>query len=370
MALAQASNWLRMNFSKKAFMAGLLFFAALYAILGIWINLNGKHAAEILQDRLASITVVINHADKLPQPGDTAPVSTPSDQQTTAKTDIPRPSADQYGDLKKLSNGMIAAPVPGLSTKTDSGLMLPAKRDDGLTPFEAYRRPFDRKLIDTPIISIAIMNMGLSSAATESAVKNMPPDISLIMSPYAASLDFWVTEARQHGHEVWMAMPMETENYPAYDPGPHTLLINATEKENLRKIDWIMGQATGYVGLVTEYRPTFIKAVNDMRPVLDDVYSRGLAFVDGSENPGLAPQSMALGHNAPYATIDQWIDIDPSQANIDESLKKLEKIADERGLAAGVIHAYPVSYQEIKKWAESLHTRGYTLAPLSAQAGM
>lgn len=368
MALAQASDWLKSNFSKKAFWAVLWFFAILYGGLAVWIATNGSKAQEVLQDRLASITALIDHKDgALGAPQGDLPAGTSQDEVQKVK---PRPALGSYSDLNMLPNGMVAAPVPGLLEKSDGGLMLPVKRKDGLTAFDAYRRPFDRHLVDTPIISIAIMNMGLSGAATESAIKDMPAEISLIMSPYASALEFWVGEARAHGHEVWLTMPMETESYPAYDPGPHTLLINATEQENQKKIEWVMGQTTGYVGFVTEYQPSFIKAVNDMRPILSKVYTRGLAFVDGSENPIIAPQSMALGANAPYATIDIWIDIDPSQDNINEALKKLETIADERGLAAGVIHAYPVSYQEIRKWTESLQTRGYTLAPLSAQTGM
>jgi polysaccharide deacetylase 2 family uncharacterized protein YibQ len=373
---AQLLKWeqIKEQFSFKAFKYSLIAIGSVYLLLFIWVFINADTTRQEKQDRLASITVSIEHSDTPVNLTDKKQPASDTKKAPIPGTDSPpeikkRPDIGDYPDLVKMDNGLVAMPVEGLSESSGKG-PLPVKRKDGLTVFDAYRRPFDRSYIDAPLISIAIMNLGLSSAATESAIKNMPEEISLILSPYAGSLDFWVSEARSYGHEVWLTLPTETESYPLRDPGPHTLLINATEIENQRKLEWTMSQTEGYVGFVTEYHPNFINAYNDMRPIVGNIYNRGLAFVDGFSEPTLIPQSMALGAGAPYATIDVWIDIEPSKSQITANLKKLEEIARERGMAAGVIHAYPVSYQHIKEWASDLERSGFVLAPLSAQTGM
>jgi polysaccharide deacetylase 2 family uncharacterized protein YibQ len=370
--MSVSANWLKDSFSVKTFFNGLAVIILIYAVIIAWIVLNGDKVVSNQQNQLSSKTVLINRIKPLPKPVETnESKKEPSGDKTLEnleKTYL-KPSPEIDGNIKKLESGLNVAPIEGLHKRNDDGLM-PVIRKDKLTAFHAYRAPFNKNLIDAPIISIGIMNLGLSDTATESAIKNMPDEVSLILSPYAKAAEFWINEARKKGHEIWFSLPVETEDYPLYDPGPHTLLVNAPERDNMKKLDWLMSRATGYVGFVTEREPTFMKAIQDMRPVINKIYNHGLAFVDGSKEPGMIPQSLAHGMNAPYATIDVWIDTKPSRGDIQKSLKELERVAKERGLAAGVISAYPLSFQEIQDWLESLSQKGFALAPLSAQTGI
>jgi polysaccharide deacetylase 2 family uncharacterized protein YibQ len=366
-----AAEFIKNNFSKKHFLSGLGMVAGVYMLIFLFLLLNSGKITQEMQDKQASLAVMIEHRNITIDPQQlekTVQKPIPGTGIHSSKVQ-PRPGLEQYEDLKKLSNGMVISPVKGLSETTEFG-KAPVKRKDGLTAFDAYRRPFDSSLIDAPLISIAVTNLGLSSSATEAAIKELPANVSFILSPYADSLDFWINESRAHGHEVWLTLPMETQKYPLHDPGPHTLLINATVKENKRKLAWSYSQAEGYIGFVTEQEPVFMNAYNDMRPIINELYNRGIGFVDGSSNPPLIPQSIALGMNAPYATIDVWLDTEPKAEEIEKQLKKLEELADDRGFATGVIHAYPVSFEQIQKWLIELEHRGYILAPLSAQTGL
>ena len=77
-----------------------------------------------------------------------------------------------------------------------------------------------------PVIAVVVSGLGLSEAATEAAIRRLPPQVTLSFSPYARRLDEWIALARAHGHEVLLELPMEGADDPASDPGPHTLLAD------------------------------------------------------------------------------------------------------------------------------------------------
>ncbi len=356
MAAAQADGWLKQNFSIRAFLQGLAAAGLIWLAIVLWVSLNAGKALQAQQDRLASQTVIIDRADDMP-----------SQEVVTRPATAP---VETYSIDEKLESGLTRAPVEGLSEASLFGRKPMIRRADGMTVFEAYRRPFDLQASDKPVIAIAIKGLGLSDIATESTIRSMPPAISLIMSPYAPTIDFWTSEARARGHEVWLSLPVETHDYPADDPGPHTMLINAPERENQTKLEWLLSRPEGYIGFVTGHRPAFMESTNDMRPLIGNIYNRGLGFVDGALSPSPTPQTMAAGMNAPYATIDLWLDSgNATQQGLRQALQELEKIAREKGMATGIIHPLPVSYQEVLSWTRTLPDKGLVLAPLSAATG-
>lgn len=395
------------RFSVKAFSAGLGFVALIYAGVAGWTFVQGPHAIEMRAEKLASNTIKINRAkplmsgkvamkseaygpyqEALAEPPDTAaeaphedhpdqhaapshteePETPPAAPVEPVKPVTPQQDA-QLSNLKKLSSGMYSAPVDGLYEDAKEG-RLPVKRSDGLTPFKAYKKPFAAATNSKPVISIAIMDMGLSAKATESAIQSLPGEVTLIVSPYAASPDMWVNEARTDGHEVWLSLPMESSSYPKSDPGPHTLLVGSAERENIQKLEWTMSRAVGYAGLVASYKPEFMASSNDARPILGEIYKRGIGFIDSSNMPGAIAESSALSMNAPYSNVDVWIDRpEDTKEIIRASLQQLEIIATEHGFAAGIIHPSAISYREIQSWIGTLDDKGFVLAPLSAQTG-
>ncbi len=371
---------LKNNFSRKAFLRGLAVVLLLYLAATAYIWVFAKKTAEMQQSKLVSQTVLIEHphAEKTTAPTTTAPhhdSSTPPPAQDThhaenAAKDAALPEHPETNTHETMESGFLKAPVEGLFETTPEGRLPVIRKKDGLTPAQAYRRPFDRYATDKPLVSIVIMDMGLSNAATESAIRTMPPEVSFVISPYSPAPDFWMNEAKARGHEVWLGLPLESETYPLHDPGPHTMLIRAPLQQNKNKLSWLLGRAVGYVGFVTTPDPVFMKSITDMRPILNDIFERGLAFVDSSKIPETMPQTMAFGMHAPYASIDLVIDQSATQEDIQKALEKLEKIAADKGSAIGIIHPLPVSYQATLRWLEGLSEKGYTLAPLSTQTGL
>lgn len=244
---------------------------------------------------------------------------------------------------------------------------LPRIGPDGRRPFLAYARPFnleDRR----PKVAVLLLGLGLQREHLNAALA-LPAPISLQFSPYAPDLPAMVERARRAGHEVLLDLPMEPADYPASDPGPHTLLADGGRDDNLKRLNWLLARASGYVALAGG-GAAFARS-DQAAVVLDVLARRGLALIElGGRH--LAPAAAAAG--LPYASAQPAIDDDPSVLAIDYALAALEAQALATGSALGVAQGYPVSLERLRRWAATLEAKGLVLAPASAvlieQAGL
>ncbi len=256
------------------------------------------------------------------------------------------------------------APDPELTKNSDFGL-LPVVGPTGRQPWRIYARPFDDPL-DRPRIAIIISEMGMSTSATRSAIQNLQGSVSLSFNPYARDLQNWIGQARAAGHEVLLQLPMEPFGYPKNDPGPHSLLTSLTDRENLNRLDWMLGRFTGYSGVTNQMGSKFTAKADYIRPVLEVIKSRGLLFVDGRTSAKSVAGQLAAKIDMPVAINNRFLDHKADRGTIDARLKDLERIARYTGTAVGIGYPYPVTLERIAAWSQTLARKGYVLAPVSA----
>ena len=278
---------------------------------------------------------------------------------------LPAPSAGSGtavpGEAAAVATPEIAAGTPVLPALLEPGPFGPLPRiaADGRRPFLAYALPFAGDEL-RPQISLLILGLGLQAAQTEAALR-LPGEVALHFSAYASDLPALVARARAAGHEVLLDLPMEPLDYPASDPGPHTLLAGNPLETNLERLDWLLARAQGYVALAGA-GAGFAPSASAPR-VLDVLAGRGLALVEIGAGD-LAGHAAAVG--LPYANAPAVIDRDPSTASIDYALAGLEAEALASGSALGVAQGYPVSLERLRLWATTLDHKGLVLAPVSA----
>jgi polysaccharide deacetylase 2 family uncharacterized protein YibQ len=255
-------------------------------------------------------------------------------------------------------------PDPELAKKSDFGL-LPIIGPDGKMPWRTYARPFDDPLA-RPRIAIIMSEMGMSSSATKTAIQKLPGAVTLSFNPYARDLQNWIGQARAAGHEVLLQLPMEPFGYPNNDPGPHSLLTSLTDRENLNRLDWMLGRFTGYSGVTNQMGSRFTSSLQDMTPIMTVLKDRGLLFLDGRTSSKSISAKVATQLGMPVAVNNRFLDHKADRATIDKRLAELEKIARFTGSAVGVGYPYPVTMERIAVWAQSLNRKGIVLAPISA----
>jgi polysaccharide deacetylase 2 family uncharacterized protein YibQ len=243
---------------------------------------------------------------------------------------------------------------------------LPKRSPTGITPFNTYKKDFTHD--GKPVIALAVLDYGLSEADSKQALQKLPSEVSLILSPYAATQDAWKSLANAEGHEFWVQVPLENEIYPiSEDPGPQALLVHTDFKNNQEKFLWALSRTSGYVGIAGYTDAAFLNAQTALKTLWDEGYNRGIGFLEINPSGLEGVEMNAIEKQAPYVrnnsiynetiqTPEQW-------------LAALEQEASNNGFAVGVIrNPYPKIVESIAGWAMGLPGRGFALAPVSALA--
>jgi polysaccharide deacetylase 2 family uncharacterized protein YibQ len=260
---------------------------------------------------------------------------------------------------------LAALPDTGLVEETPDG-PLPQIGADGTRPLDAYARPTSGN--SGPRIAIIVGGIGLDSAATAEAIQSLSGNVTLAFAPYGENLSGDLAAARDKGHEILLQIPLEPFNYPKTDPGPHTLTAEAKASENISRLHWFLTRITNYVGVVNYMGGRFTGEERALKPVMDELGTRGLLYVDDGSSPRSKAGAVANGV-APFVAADLVLDADLSAAAIDEQLRRLTVIARERGQAVATATAFPVTVERIAAFVAQAKSRGVTIVPVSALAG-
>ncbi len=253
-------------------------------------------------------------------------------------------------------------------TAEQTAALPPAPSLEGMPMWRRNSQPFDAR-DERPRIAVVLTGLGLSSAATEAAIKQLPPAVTLSFTPYSRKLNQWVALARVNGHEVMLDLPMEPTSYPNDDPGPQALLTALSSRQNLERLRWTLDRTTGYVGVATIMGSRFTASENHLEPILTALKDRGLLFLDNRSTDQSIAGQLATRIGVPLAINDRALDrLQASRVAIDARLVQLESIALAGGAAVAMGRPYPVTIERLREWTREVESRGFVLAPISAVA--
>jgi hypothetical protein len=258
--------------------------------------------------------------------------------------------------------GPIADPDPALLEPGPNGGQLPRIAADGRMPMQVYAAGFDRTS-RRPRIGLVLAGVGLDTAISTAAIRDLPRGVTLAISPYAANPKDLLQAARFAEHEYLLSLPMEPQSFPLNDPGPRALMTSLPSAENLQRLRWLLSRIAGYVGVTNALGGTlqgerFAATEDQINPVLQDIAGRGLLYIDA--RPGQAPLPLVWNRDVDLV-------VDQPATEIEAKLTDLERIARNKGSALGIaVVPRPVTVQRIVAWADGLEQRGFILAPVSA----
>jgi len=312
----------------KILIKGLCCVFAFYAVAYVYVLATSSSTIQKLEDKLAHETVPIKTI---------APDMTPA----LAKTQ--------------------ATLIDGLAANSEYGLIPIIRPSDNLTSFRAYQAPFSFKnLSDKPVLSFVLLDYGLSKKLSELALKTLPAEVSFMLSPYAINPQNWINKAQRKGHEVWLHIPIQNEK--GIDQGKNIILHHASVKDKHSALKSNLSQALGYVGIASYTDNTLNGAREDYGIIVDDVYNRGLGFLELNPDAEKEIQAKALAKGAPYIKSDMQV----LQIKGKESFDLLETKAKKQGASVARVPSYPNTIKILGQWIEKIGRTDYTIAPVSA----
>jgi len=323
--------------TRSAFIVGLAVFVSLYLVVVFSTMIRSSAYVERLDESFASASAVIEFPAVVPVIDFN--VSDPTQQ------------LDDKNSLRR--------PLPELLEESDFG-MLPARSDGdkALTPFQAYQAKVSPLARAEPYVALAIVDYGLSASLSRRAVEDLPPAVSLILTPYANEVNVWQDYARKKGHETWLQVYFETQDYPRFDLGALALLKRSSLKLNMDKLHRTMASAQGYVGLVGALDNTLSGVAPLVKAVFNSAFNRGLGYLELA-TPNEVVETLAAAYNAPYMQGAVVV-------NRFEDLALVLKAAKGNGRAVGVINATPALMDQLPDWIDSLRDAGVSLVPVSS----
>jgi polysaccharide deacetylase 2 family uncharacterized protein YibQ len=352
---------------------------AVFLAGGAWLALTPRPLAgePVLVARIPPVAEMITSsttpAEDAPEAAD---AESPEDviDQNAAEITVFDGEAPEAAEGRDEANVFIAAnrplrpaPIAEVTETTGDG-PLPRISRRGRKPFDVYAQvtPLSVTSSGRPKIAIMLGGMGLSERLTRKAIDQLPGDVTLGFAPYGEKLQAQVNRARAGGHEIMLQVPMEPVGYPGANPGPKTLLSDATAEQNLAALRWHMSRFAGYSGITNYMGARLLVSEEALKPVMRELRARGLAYLeDATVNLTISPR-VVREVKLPMQRASLTIDADPTAPAIAEALARLEAEAARNGYAIGTGSGLDVTIETVAEWAKTLQERGILLVPLSA----
>jgi hypothetical protein len=214
------------------------------------------------------------------------------------------------------------------------------------------------------VIAIILDDMGLDRKRSERATKLSGP-LTLSYLPYARNLAVQTSEARLHGHELVVHLPMEPLAR-GEDPGPHALLKRLPDSELVRRLEWALGRFTGYVGVNNHMGSRLTRDPRAMALVMSRLKAHGLLFVDSRTSIRSVAGAAAREADVPNADRNIFLDHVDGLEAIRGQLEIVERVARRQGLAVAIGHPRDATMEALAGWMEDAAARGFVFVPISA----
>ena len=218
-------------------------------------------------------------------------------------------------------------------------------------------------------IAILLRGIGRDDRNSSDAVTKLPPAVSLAFMPFAGAAQQWARKATEQGHEVIVQLPLEPTDYPVNNPGPETLLASSSADQNTSRLRSILARFEGYSGVTNFLGGRLLQSKDALRPILEDIKSRGLIYIgEGNFNNHAVVRGLAGEIGLRYGGANLMIDAQPSPAAIQAALERLVVIARKEGSAIGLGYGSKATIEQIQAWALTLPASGVTLVPVGTLA--
>jgi polysaccharide deacetylase 2 family uncharacterized protein YibQ len=215
-----------------------------------------------------------------------------------------------------------------------------------------------------PMIAVIIDDMGLDRHRSQEII-DLPGPLTISFMSYAGDMAHQEAEAKAHGHEIMMHVPMEPLD-GHLDPGPGVLTDKLSSAEIRKTLDADLAKFGGYVGINNHMGSKFTANARGMEVVMQDLRERGLLFIDSLTSDKSVGWAMARRYGVPTAARNVFLDDSSDLAAVEKQLAKLEEVARHKGTAIAIGHPRDATIKALAAWLPKLSAKGLVLVPVTA----
>ena len=217
---------------------------------------------------------------------------------------------------------------------------------------------------DSPKIAIIIDDLGNELRYGRELIQ-MPHQLTYSFLPHRPYTPRLANMAASAGKEVMLHLPMQSSQETAL--GSNALTLELTQhqfqqivRDSIEAVPHVKG-VNNHMGSLLTRHPGHMAWLMEVLALQD---SR-LYFVDSKTTSMTIAAQIAKEHFVPSISRDVFIDADPGTEKIWAQLRRLNRIAKNKGYAVAIAHPYPTTVKILTEYLPLLHKLGIRLVPVT-----
>ncbi|MFO7982103.1 MAG: divergent polysaccharide deacetylase family protein [Desulfuromonadales bacterium] len=251
-----------------------------------------------------------------------------------------------------------------LFSDSDRGTLRVVLDHDTICRVEFPGRP--EVLPDAPKPRLAIVMDDLGrEMKTARALISLEFPVTFSILPGTSNSTKVANLAHRGQREVLVHIPMEPQGFPAVDPGSDALLLDHSTEELRSRLGAFWQRVPYAVGGNNHMGSRFTENTEAMTTVLEFMRENAFFFIDSRTSGRSVAYRLASESGVGSASRDVFLDNEQDVEKIRLQIRKLKKVALEKGYAIGICHPYPETLEALRLESAALADGDVKVVPVS-----
>jgi polysaccharide deacetylase 2 family uncharacterized protein YibQ len=193
------------------------------------------------------------------------------------------------------------------------------------------------------------------------AAAALPTQVGIAVLPFLPKSAETASAMHAAGHEVWVHLPMEPENYPADNPGPGAVLVGMTADELRTTVRSALNNIPFAVGVNNHMGSKATADLKTMTWIMQELSVRGMAFIDSRTTINTVAEQAARAQGVPSNRRHVFLDNQRDAAAIRKQLDEAVYRCRLDGEAIAIGHLDPVTIKVLAAELPGLAAKGADL---------
>ena len=163
------------------------------------------------------------------------------------------------------------------------------------------------------------------------------------------------------GHEIWLHLPMEPENFPANNPGPGAILMSMSTNQLRAAVHDALDNIPHAIGVNNHMGSKVTADLRTMTWIMQELKIRDLAFIDSRTTSRTVAEDAAAGQGVPANRRHVFLDNQRDRAAIRRQLEEAVRRCRLEGEIIAIGHLDQVTIEVLAKELPGIARRGADL---------
>ncbi len=189
----------------------------------------------------------------------------------------------------------------------------------------------------------------------------LPKEVGFAILPFLPKSAESAEALHGAGHEIWLHLPMEPENYPANNPGPGAILMSMSTTELRTAVHAAIDNIPHAVGVNNHMGSKATADLKTMTWIMQELKTRGMAFIDSRTTVHTVAEEAARAQGVPTNRRHVFLDNERSAAAIRVQLDEAVYRSRMEGEIIAIGHLDKVTIEVLEQELPGLAKRGADL---------